>query len=134
MQMNYYEVLGCNRDSSYKEIKHAYHQRLLQFHPDKNDATDNREFHDVREAWRVLGHPHSRKEYDAACKQEELEEEDHPVYERLSPGELEESDDTFFYRCRCGGCYFVEKDDLREKDTALRVMCDGCTLIIVIQT
>lgn len=136
MQINHYEVLGCSRNSTHKEIKQAYHQRLLQFHPDKNGATDNREFYDIMEAWRVLGHPESRKEYDAVCKQEALEQEDHPVYERLSSDDLEESvsDGTFFYRCRCGGCYFLQKDDLRETNIALEVMCDSCTFIIVIET
>jgi len=136
MQMNYYEILGCNRNSTHKEIKHAYHQCLLQFHPDKNDTTDNRKFHDIREAWHILGHPQLRKEYDATCKQEELEEKDHPVYEHLSPRDFENSvsDGIFFYRCRCGGYYFVEENDLQEKNTVLQVMCDGCTFIVIVKT
>lgn len=136
MRLNYYKVLGCNKDSTQEEIKHAYHRRLLQFHPDKNDTVDIQEFHDVKEAWRVLGHPQCRKKYDAACKQEQLEEEDSPVYARLTPHELEESalEDTLFYRCRCGENYFIERQALRKKNTVLQVMCDGCTLIIIVET
>lgn len=136
MRLNYYKVLGCSEASTQEEIKRAYHRRLLQFHPDKNDAVDIQDFHDVKEAWRVLGHPQSRKKYEAACKQEQLEEEDSPVYARLSSNDLEESifEDTLFYRCRCGEKYFVERETLREKNTMLQVMCDGCTLIIIVET
>lgn len=138
MRLNYYEVLGCREDSTQEEIKRAYHRRLLQLHPDKSGAADVQEFHDVKEAWRILGHPQSRKKYDAACKQEQLEklEEDSPVYARLSPDDFEESalEDTLFYRCRCGENYFVEREALREKNARLQVMCDGCTLIIIVET
>lgn len=138
--MNYYEVLGCSKDSTDEEIKRAYRRRLLQFHPDKSGSTDSQEFHNVTEAWRVLGQPESRRRYNAVCKQEELEDreklEDSPVYARLSPSDFEESvlEDTLFYRCRCGSHYFIERDDLREKNVLLHVMCDGCTLIIVVET
>ncbi|XP_072755710.1 DPH4 homolog [Anoplolepis gracilipes] len=138
--MNYYEILGCSKDSTDEEIKRAYRRRLLQFHPDKSGSTDSQEFHNVTEAWRVLGQPESRRRYDAVCKQEELEDreklEDSPVYARLSPSDFEESvlEDTLFYLCRCGSHYFVERDDLREKNVLLHVMCDGCTLIIVVET
>lgn len=134
--MNYYEVLGCSKDSTHEEIKRAYHRRLLQFHPDKNDTADANEFHDVREAWRILGRPQSRKRYDATCKQEELENENSLVYARLLPSDLEESvfEDTLFYRCKCGDRYFVERKDLQEKNTVLQITCDGCTLVITVET
>lgn len=136
MRSNYYEVLDCNENSTQEEIKRAYHRRLLQFHPDKNDSANIQEFHDVKEAWRILGHPQSRKKYDAICKQKQLEEEDNPVYARLSPNDLEESvlEDTLFYRCRCGENYSIEREVLQEKNTVLQVMCNGCTLIIIVET
>jgi len=136
MQLNCYKVLGCSEDSTQDEIKRAYHRRLLQFHPDKNCAADIQEFHDIKEAWRVLGHPQSRKKYDAACKQEQLEEEDSLVYARLSPNDLHESalKGTLFYRCKCGENYFIEQEALQEKNITLQVMCDGCTLIIIVET
>lgn len=136
MRSSYYEVLDCSENSTQEEIKRAYHRRLLQFHPDKNDSTNIQEFHDVKEAWRILGHPQSRSKYDAVCKQKQLEEEDHPVHARLSPSDLEESalEDTLFYRCRCGENYVVEREALQEKNIALQVMCNGCTLIIIVET
>lgn len=138
IQMNHYEVLGCNKNSSHKEIKRAYHACLLRFHPDKNNVSkkDDCEFHKVQEAWRVLGHSPSRKEYDAICRQEELENESDLVYARLAPDKLEETicDDLLVYRCRCGDRYFVQREDLREQNTELRVTCEGCTLIILVET
>ncbi|XP_071567726.1 dnaJ homolog subfamily B member 14 [Temnothorax nylanderi] len=137
MPLNYYEVLGCSEDSTQEEVKRAYHRRLLQFHPDKNSAADIQEFHDVREAWQILGHPQSRRMYDAVCKQEQLEEEeeDGPVYAHLSLDDMEESvfEDMWFYRCRCGDKYFVDRYTLPEKDSILQVKCNGCTLIIIVE-
>lgn len=131
-------MLGCSRKATHEEIKRAYHVRLLQFHPDKNEPSrkDGHEFHRIREAWQVLGRPQLRKEYDAACRQEELEKESDLVYAHLSPDELEESvlEKQLFYRCRCGDRYYVEREELREANTVLQVMCDGCTLVIIIET
>ncbi|XP_011159683.1 dnaJ homolog subfamily C member 24 [Solenopsis invicta] len=134
MRLNYYVVLGCGENSTQEEIKRAYHRRVLQFHPDKNNAADIQKYHDVNEAWRLLGNPSSRKRYDAACKQEQLEGKDSLVYARISPDDLQESalEGTLFYRCKCGENYFVEREDLRE-NIELEVMCDGCTLFIIVE-
>ncbi|XP_012537103.1 dnaJ homolog subfamily C member 24 [Monomorium pharaonis] len=136
MRLNYYTVLGCSENSTQEEIKCAYHRRLLQFHPDKNDTVDIQQFHNVKEAWRILGHSQSRKKYDAACKQEQLEEEDSLVYARISSNDLQESavKDQLFYRCRCGENYFVHQEDLQKRNIELQIMCDGCTLILIVET
>lgn len=137
MQINYYEILGCNKDSTYEEIKRAYHVRLLQLHPDKKQAnTHSSEFYNVREAWQVLGNSKSRREYDLACKQQELENEGDLVYAYVSPNELETTsdEDRLFYRCKCGDTYNIQREQLQEKNTMLHVTCQGCTLTIVIET
>lgn len=67
MGVDYYKVLGVSRSASPTEIKKAYHQLALKYHPDKN--TDNREeaerrFKEVSEAYDVLSDEKKKKIYD----------------------------------------------------------------------
>lgn len=67
MGVDYYKVLGVGRDASPSQIKKAYHQLALKYHPDKN--TDNREeaerrFKEVSEAYDVLSDEQKKKIYD----------------------------------------------------------------------
>lgn len=64
---NYYKVLGVLRNASMKEIKKAYRDGALKWHPDKN--TDNKEeaekmFQDIGEAYEVLSDEELRGKYD----------------------------------------------------------------------
>jgi len=48
---DYYEVLGVDRTASRDEIKHAYRQMALQYHPDKNkDPGAAAKFRELAEA------------------------------------------------------------------------------------
>src|SRR5256885_16690227 len=50
-----YQVLGVKNDASFKEIKSAYRQLVLQFHPDKNmSESDGKKFKMVTEAYQFL--------------------------------------------------------------------------------
>ena len=52
---DYYEVLGVNRTATRDEIKHAYRQLALQYHPDKNKDPDAAvKFRELAEAYAVL--------------------------------------------------------------------------------
>lgn len=67
MGVDYYKVLGVSRSAKPNEIKKAYHQLALKYHPDKN--TDNREeaerkFKEVSEAYDVLSDEKKKKVYD----------------------------------------------------------------------
>ncbi|KAK7201619.1 chaperone protein DNAj [Novymonas esmeraldas] len=67
MGVDYYKVLGVSRSAKPNEIKKAYHQLALRYHPDKN--TDNREeaerkFKEVSEAYDVLSDEKKKKIYD----------------------------------------------------------------------
>jgi len=56
-----YQVLAVKNDASFKEIKSAYRQLVLQFHPDKNmSETDGKKFKMVTEAYQFLKKEHKR--------------------------------------------------------------------------
>jgi molecular chaperone DnaJ len=63
---DYYELLGISRSASADEIKKAYRQMALKFHPDKNPNNKEAEdrFKEAAEAYEVLSDPAKRKQYD----------------------------------------------------------------------
>ncbi len=63
---DYYEVLEVSRSASDAEIKKAYRQKAIQFHPDKNpgDHTAEEKFKEAAEAYEVLSDSEKRKRYD----------------------------------------------------------------------
>lgn len=63
---DYYEVLGVSRTADAAELKKAYRQLAIQFHPDKNpdDATAEAKFKEAAEAYEVLSNPEKRSSYD----------------------------------------------------------------------
>ena len=62
---DYYEVLGVDRTATRDQIKHAYRQMALQYHPDKNKDPDAAaKFRELAEAYAVLSDDTKRKEYD----------------------------------------------------------------------
>jgi molecular chaperone DnaJ len=63
---DYYEVLGVSRTATVEEIKKAYRQLALKYHPDRNpgDAEAERRFKETAEAYEVLGDAQKRQRYD----------------------------------------------------------------------
>lgn len=62
---DFYEVLGVSKTASAAEIKSAYRKLALQWHPDKNKATDAHEkFKEINEAYAILSDPQKKGAYD----------------------------------------------------------------------
>jgi DnaJ-class molecular chaperone len=64
MSKNYYDILEISKTATQDEIKKAYRKLSLKYHPDKNTGEDVSKFHDISEAFDILGDEGKRQEYD----------------------------------------------------------------------
>jgi molecular chaperone DnaJ len=65
MQKDYYQILEIERSASADDIKKAYRQAALKYHPDRNQAADAVEkFKEAAEAYEVLSDPDKKQHYD----------------------------------------------------------------------
>lgn len=65
--LDYYQILGVPPDADIKQIKEAYREQALAYHPDRNqnDAAATEKMKLVNEAYAVLADTDKRREYDA---------------------------------------------------------------------
>ena len=63
---DYYEVLGVSKSATAEEIKKAYRQKAIQFHPDKNpgDKASEEKFKEAAEAYEILSSQEKKQRYD----------------------------------------------------------------------
>ncbi len=64
--IDYYKILGVNKDATQDDIKKAYKKLARKHHPDlnPNDTDAHRKFQELNEANEVLSDPEKRKKYD----------------------------------------------------------------------
>lgn len=63
---DYYQILGVSRDATQDEIKKAFRQLALKYHPDRNlgDKEAEEKFKEINEAYSCLSDPEKRANYD----------------------------------------------------------------------
>ena len=64
--IDYYKILGVDKNIPQADVKKAYHKRAQQFHPDlhPDDPKAKAKFQALQEAYEVIGDPEKRKKYD----------------------------------------------------------------------
>src|SRR3989344_1595933 len=60
--MDYYQVLGVEKNATQEEIKKAFHKLAHKHHPDKGG--DEKKFKEINEAYQVLSDQQKRSQYD----------------------------------------------------------------------
>ncbi len=66
MPRDYYEVLGVSKNATAAELKKAYRQSAMKYHPDRNpaDKSAEKKFKEAQEAYEVLSDYEKRAVYD----------------------------------------------------------------------
>src|ERR1051325_3275234 len=64
--IDYYKILGLDKNATQEDIKKAYRKLARKLHPDlnPNDKEAHKKFQQINEANEVLSDPEKRKKYD----------------------------------------------------------------------
>lgn len=110
--IDYYKVLGVDKNATQEDIKKAYRKLARKHHPDLNpaDKEAHKKFQQVNEANEVLSDPEKRKKYDQYGKDwqhagqfEKARQSQQQGYDRKSyAGNFEDSDFSDFFTSMFG--------------------------------
>uniref|UniRef100_A0A915DYH9 J domain-containing protein n=1 Tax=Ditylenchus dipsaci TaxID=166011 RepID=A0A915DYH9_9BILA len=66
--MDFYEILGVERNSTEQDIKNSYRKLALKYHPDRNPGNEQaqEQFKRISIAYSVLSDPNKRRQYDVS--------------------------------------------------------------------
>lgn len=94
--IDYYKILGVDKNASQDDIKKAYRKLARKYHPDlnPNDKEAHKKFQQINEAHEVLSDPDKRKKYDQYGKDwqhaDQFEQARQRQYQRAPGGGPEE--------------------------------------------
>jgi curved DNA-binding protein len=66
-ELDYYQILGVDRNAALEQIKKAYRKLAMKYHPDKakgDKRAAEEKFKQISEAYAVLSNPEKRRQYD----------------------------------------------------------------------
>ncbi|KAH9843740.1 DnaJ domain-containing protein, partial [Rhodofomes roseus] len=138
---DYYAILSVSPTASSAEIKQAYHQALLIYHPDKQHSQRGTSTSDhssgvdialLQRAYQVLASPADRVVYDVSRTEANTKGGPRPA-QVVSLEEFEEGEDgaervVWTYACRCGGGYIVTEEVL--EDGQHLIGCNSCSEVV----
>jgi curved DNA-binding protein len=100
--VDYYKILGLDKNASEKDIRKAYRKLARKYHPDlnPNDKIAEKKFKELNEANEVLSNSENRKKYDKYGKNwqhaEEIEKAQQQRQQRASQSGYESYEDDDF--------------------------------------
>lgn len=109
--IDYYKVLGIDKNATPEDIKKAYRKLARKLHPDlnPNDKEAHKKFQQINEANEVLSDPEKRKKYDQYGKDwqhaeqfEKQRQQSRPRQEQYTEGDFSEGDFSSFFESMFG--------------------------------
>ncbi len=122
--VDYYKILGIEKNATADDIKKAYRKLARKLHPDlnPNDTEAHKKFQQINEANEVLSDPEKRKKYDAYGKDwqhAEAYEQQKGSGGRSQPGgrqQFDDSDFSGFFESMFGGSDRSRQTKFRGQD------------------
>lgn len=131
---NFYDLFGIPIGSSQNDIKKAYLQLSLKYHPDKTCDTGKKDeykkkFQILSEVYRILSDDSSRDDYDYQVKHSFGKINEHIICDEVTLRDCEKESDCYYYVCRCSGKFILSMDSINHSDEQgiFVISCDSCS-------
>ncbi len=116
--MDYYSILGVNRNASETELKKAYKKKAMQYHPDKGG--DANKFQQINEAYETLKDPQKKSNYDRFGTSNPYDRQPggNQQYQEFNFGNVNDIFDSFFGGG--GGPFHRQRQPRRNRNINIR--------------